>query len=308
MCRVRTGSLAMFALAAALAASASAWADLGASYRAGDVAGLRRAGAADHGGLAAALVSPDAATVLGAIVAAEAAPDPWELLVPLAAVAGGWDRRTAAPAARAAARIARAVDGDRAILDDVPDDRLEAAAIAWQALASRPDRWSDVRVHALEAATRLARARAATADPAPDDTAGLLAATLDPDPQLRRAALELMPVPPPASALQPLAARVASDDDPAVRLAAAQALCAGLPADADAVIAALGAPGLEALRTVLAGEAAARPESAAAVLDAARCLAADDDPQSRRTLARLRHAAPRTVRTAVGRLAAGANQ
>jgi hypothetical protein len=40
------------------------------------------------------------------------------------------------------------------------------------------------------------------------------------------------------------------------------------------------------------------------VLDAARCLAADDDPRSRRELARLRHAAAKPVRAAVGKLGA----
>jgi len=295
-----TRNIAIFAL---VAASATAHADLGAAWRAGDVAGLRRAGAADTGELAAALRGGDAAVVLGAVVAAEAAPDAWELLMPLAEVAGGWDRRTAAPAARAGARISRMLDGDAAILHDLPDDRLEAIGQAWEALARRADRWSDVRVHALEVATRVARARAATADDAIDDAAGLLAAINDADPQVRRAALELMAVPVPVALHAPLAARVAGDDDLRVRLAAAQALCAALPADAPAVLAALGAPGLDALRTTLAEPGvAAEPEAAAAVLDAARCLAADDDPRSRRELVRLRHAAPRPVRAAVGRL------
>ena len=90
---------------------------------------------------------------------------------------------------------------------------------------------------------------------------------------------------------------------PAVRLAAAQALCAALPADGPAVLAALGAPGLDAVRTaVVAAETEA--DRGAAVLDAARCLAADDDPRSRRALVRLRHAAPRPVRAAIGKVAA----
>lgn len=305
MCAVRARSFAIIAL---VAASATARADLGASYRTGDVTALRRAGATDTGALAGALRSPAAATVLGAIVAAEAAPAAWELLGPLAELAGGWDRRTAAPAARAAARIARGLDGDSAIAGDVPDDRLEELALAWQTLAGRGDRWSDVRVHALEVATRLARARLATAESPPDETAGLLGAALDPDPQLRRAALELMPVPAPAALHSTLAARVAGDAEPLVRLAAAQALCAALPEDEEAVMGALGAPGLDALRTLLAGPDAARPAAAAAVLDAARCLAADDDPRSRRALMRLRHAAARPVRTSLGKLAAEAGR
>lgn len=295
-----TRNLAIFAL---MAVSASAHADLGAAWRAGDVAALRRVGAAETGEVAAALRGGDPAAVLGATVAAEAAPDGWELLAPLAEVAGGWDRRLAAPAARAAARLSRRLDPDAAILLDVPDDRLEAIGQAWEGLARRADRWSDVRVHALEVSIRVMRARAATAEGPVDDASGLLAAAGDADPQVRRAALELMPVPVPAALHAPLAARVAADADPGVRLAAAQALCAALPADAPAVLAALGAPGLDALRaTLLAPGVAARADNAAAVLDAARCLVADDDPRSRRELARLRHAAPRPVRAALGKL------
>ena len=279
---------------------AVARADLGTAYQAGDIAGLRRAGAGRED-LAPALRSGDRATVLGAIVAAEAAPDAWVLLEPLADLAGGWDRSVAGPAARAAARISRAFDGDAAILSDVPDERLDAIGAGWRALAARVDRWSDVRVHALEVATRVSRARTATAEDVVVDTAPLVTAASDPDPQLRRAALELVPVPAPEVLRAMLVTRISADADPRVKLAAAQALCAAVPDDAEAVLAALGEPGLAALRAAVASP----PESAgAALLDAARCLAADGDPRSVRALVALRHAAPRPLRAAVARVAA----
>lgn len=310
MTRVRVPSVL-----ALLLVSAVARADLGTVYQAGDIAGLRRAGAGGED-LARALRAGDRATVQGAIVAAEAAPDAWGLLEPLAALAGGWDRAAAGPAARAAARIARSLDGDAAILGDAPDERLATIGAAWQALAERTDRWSDVRVHALEVATHVNRARAATAADVVDETAPLLAATSDADPQLRRAALELLPVPAPATLRAALVTRISTDADAGVKLAAAQALCAAVPEDAAAVLAALGEPGLEALRAAVV----APPDDAAlvslgppgsshddrggALLDAARCLAADRDPKSVRALVTLRHVAPRPLRAAVARVAA----
>ncbi|HUQ05869.1 MAG TPA: hypothetical protein VM261_25380 [Kofleriaceae bacterium] len=287
---------------AVLLVSTIARADLGVTYQAGDIAGLRRAGA-DGQELVGALRSTDRATVQGAIVAAEAAPDAWALLEPLAVLAGDWDRATAGPAARAAARISRALDGDAAILDDVSDERLAAIGDDWQALAERADRWSDVRVHALEVATRVNRARAATADDVVGDTSALVVASADADPQLRRAALELVPVPAPVEVRAALVTRISVDTDPGVKLAAAQALCAAVPEDAAAVLSALGEPGLEALRAAVATP----PDdgrSGGALLDAARCLAADRDPRSVRALVVLRQVAPRPVRAAVARVAA----
>ncbi|HVK75809.1 MAG TPA: hypothetical protein VM734_20905 [Kofleriaceae bacterium] len=279
--------------------ASAAW---GPTYRTGDLGELRRramnGGAAE---VARGLRSGDRAEVLGAIAGADAAPDAWELLEELAVVAGGWDRSTAAPAAHAAARIARGLDGDRAVLLDVPDDRLAAAAARWVELAGRADRWTDVRVHAVEVVAHLDQARAATADAAPDVAARLIAVLDDPDPELRRAALELLPLPVAPTARAALAARVAGDAAPAVRFAAAQALCAALPDDAEAVLAALGPDGLAGLRA-LAGAVPAT--SGAAAIAAARCLAADADPRSQRALAQLRHAAPAPVRAAVARAAA----
>jgi hypothetical protein len=78
-----------------------------------------------------------------------------------------------------------------------------------------------------------------------------------------------------------------------------------VPEDAAAVLAALGEPGLEALRaTVAAPPDDGSRHSGGALLDAARCLAADRDPRSVRALVVLRQVAPRPVRAAVARVAA----
>ena len=235
-----------------------------------------------------------------AIAAAPSAPDAYELLPDLARVAAGWDRARAAPAARAAARIADALDdaGER----DLPDDALAAAQRDWAALAARADRWTDVRVHALEVAAHVGRARHAGPG---YDVAAMLA---DPDPELRRAAAELVPAPVPDDLRAPLAAAVAGDADPVAALAAAQALCGDLASDPPApVLAALrsaaapGAPsGLVRLRVL----ASAPPDRAPApaLLDAARCLAADDDPASAQALRALAAKGPRQIRAAVGKL------
>jgi hypothetical protein len=284
-------------------ADASIGFDFAAGYVAGDLASLRRAGSAPSGdeSLRAALRSKDRAAVLGAVLAADAAPTPWDHLDALAALAGGWDRGAAVLAVRVAVSISRRLDGDAAVVLEVPDDQLERQAEAWRALARREDRWSDVRVRALEVAARLDRARLATADGRPALVAPLLELAGGTDPQIRRAALELLPVPVPSEAYPALVARLRDEDSATVRLAVAQALCAALPADAAAVSTALGPAGFDAVRAVLATPPA---DASAALVDAARCLALDPDPRSLRVLARLAHVAPRPVREAVARATA----
>ena len=78
----------------------------------------------------------------------------------------------------------------------------------------------------------------------------------------------------PAGARAALARAAAGDADPVVALAAAGALCGdAAAADPAPVLAALGAPGMARARA-LAG-APPRGGSPAALLDVARCLAAD---------------------------------
>jgi len=256
----------------------------------------RRLGA---GGLAPLLTTGDPTP---AILASTAAADGWELLPDLAKAAGSWDRQVAAPAAHAAVRIARRLDADVAVTAEIPDDALAAAAAAWRVLAQRSDRWADVRVHALEITARLAATRRGTADVDPGIGYDVAALIRDGDPEVRRAAAELLPQPLPADLRAILGEVVASDGDGAVAVAAAQALCADLGSggDAPAALAALGPPGLARLR--LLGNEPPADVPSPALVDAARCLRADDSGESRAALHALAARAPRDVRGRLARL------
>lgn len=227
-----------------------------------------------------------------ALTAAPGATDRAELLAPLAAIASGWDRTRAAPAAAAAAAIA----AELSVLPVDAADLVETGR-AWREIAMRADRWADVRVHALEVAAAIAHATSA------DDLGYDLAAALaDGDPEVRRAAAELVPQPTPADARAPLAAAVATDRDPAVALAAAQALCGdlGFGDPAAPILAALGDAGRARLRALAGAPPADAPGPA--LVDAARCLVADRDPASATAVRALINRGPRAVRSRIARL------
>jgi hypothetical protein len=244
-------------------------------------------------GLEPHLVAGPRRVRLAAVRAAPAAPDAWALLGPLAAVARDPDRSLAREAAASAATIAAAVDREAAATFDMPDDELGAALDDWRAIGADAARPVDVRVRALE----IGRAVAAALDDAVAyDTGARLA---DPDPEIRRAALELLPQRAPPLAL--IAERLTDDDDPVVAVVAAQALCSGLAFGDPAPprLTAAGDRGLARIRELVVG--ADLPP--AARLDAARCLAADASDASRRALRKLATTAPRSIRRAVRDLA-----
>lgn len=278
---------------------------------------------ADTGGaLARALVSPDrdAISTIGARTgaagltpvlaagtrrqrvaacrAAPSAPDAWALVEPLAKVAGGADRALAVEAARAASAIAAALDRDALLAADAPDDEVRAALGAWRAVGADAHRWPDVRVHALEIGRDLAVALGpdAQAD-APFDAAARVA---DAEPEVRRAALELLPARNPPLAL---AASALADPDPTVAVAAAQAMCAGLALgdDAKPVLAAAGAAGLERMRAMVVDAKLSAP----ARLDTARCLVADGAAKSITAARRFAATAPRSIRADAARAIRG---
>jgi hypothetical protein len=221
-----------------------------------------------------ALAAPDRTSQLAAIAAAPAVEDRAELLEALATVAAGPDRRTAIPAARAARTIARELTQTE-LPDDLTGDDLVRWRDQWGTIARAPDRWIDVRVLALDVAAALDRGTGIPLD----------ASLADPDPAFRRAALAVIPVPTPP-ALRPLLAKaIVSDTSPVVALAAAQALCADLVADPPGpILAALGAPGLTRLRTIITTPGV----SGGTLRDAARCLAADKSPASAAALRAVR--------------------
>jgi hypothetical protein len=239
---------------------------------AGDWDDLARAGQrAGSRGLALDLAAPDRLTVLAAALAAPAADDAVWLLRPLARAARSPDRPIAAAATASAARIARRITPEAALDRDLPLDWLRARLADYRTVALDGGRWADVRVLALETATALSRAlgeQAAPAD-APYDPAALLA---DPDPEVRRAALELLPAPLRPADLAIAAGAVTRDADPLVAAVAGQIVCEGLGAGDPPrpVLAALGAAGLQRLRSLAGGSDLPH----ATRLAIARCLAA----------------------------------
>jgi len=202
-----------------------------------------------------ALGSTDRATVLAGIAAAPLVVDHLELLPALARIATSGDRRIAIPAAAAARTIARDF---RELPDDLTTDDVVAWHDAFTAIAMAPARFVDVRTRALEVAALLAHAVDATAI-----GFDLGAALADRDPAFRITAAELVPIPAPKEALPPLLSAVAKDPEPAVALAAAQAMCNAPPALDDATKA--------RIRTLVADPAS----PLAAARDAARCLTGD---------------------------------
>ncbi|HKE17143.1 MAG TPA: hypothetical protein VKB80_19855 [Kofleriaceae bacterium] len=231
------------------------------------------------------MARPDRELVLAAIGAAPSVPDPIWLLAPLAEVARSPDRPLAAAAARAAARIAGDLDIDQLLEHDVPFDWVRARLAQYRAQAADAGRWPDVRVSSLEVAAHLRRAEGARAH-ASDSPFDLRAALSDPEPELRRAALELTVGPLEAPAIEAIAARASADEDPAVVAAAAQALCEGLDFGDEArpVLEALGKRGLARLRELVTDGDQPAPARAAA----ARCLAADGSAASREAIDELR--------------------
>lgn len=213
-----------------------------------------------------ALRAPDRAARLAGIAAAPDASGRAELLEALATAAAGPDRRTAIPAARAARTIAREL-AERELPDDIAPDDARAWRDAWAALAARADRWIELRVIALDTAAALDRA--ATPVGAAPTSIGLTldTALADRDAAFRRAAIANVPAPVPAAMRPALAGALAKDTDNAVALAAANALCFDLVADAPGpILDAIGPAGLTRLKSLVDG---AKP---ATVRDAKRCL------------------------------------
>jgi hypothetical protein len=207
-----------------------------------------------------ALRSKTRATVLAGIVAAPVTEDRAELLPVLAQIAGGGDRRTSIPAARAALTIAESL-AKKDLADDIAADDVQTWRAAFEALALTRGRVIEVRVAALETAAALEH----VVDPTQNgfDLARVMS---DRDPLLRVAGLELIPRPTPAS-LRVAIVPALADSDPAVVLAAAQTLCADFADDPDGIKTALGADGLAQIKAIVK----AHP-NAIESRDGSRCL------------------------------------
>ena len=227
------------------------------------------------------LASGDRRVVLASLVATRTAADGWQMLSALAGHARQPDRPIAELAAEIALALTRALARDALPGQDSATHDLSAHRAAWRAVLEQASLAIDIRVRAVEILTTLAHA---SGDPEPPFP--LAVALADEDPELRRAALELWP-PGHVAKLRAHAVRLLTEDaEPAVALAAAQALCSpGPDADMPAVLTAIGDPGLRRIAE-LTGDVTLPP---AALLDACRCLVADgSEPnlQATRTLAR----------------------
>jgi hypothetical protein len=250
--------------------------------------------------LSLALESTDRQVVMAATVAIRAAEDGWVLLARLAELASRPDRPVAAAAAESAAVIAARTDATLLDQHEITSVELGERIQAWSALAAAQHRWPDVRVHALEVSAHLARAGGGS-----EVGYDLDAMAVDPEPEVRRAAFELLPRPLSDTARAIVARAVADDAEPVVALAAAQALCSGLGLDdaepAEPALDALGDAGMKRLRALILNPRL----PPAARLDGARCVAADASPDSLTALRRLQKTGPASIRGPVGGLASG---
>jgi hypothetical protein len=164
-------------------AMAATAASMTAAFQRGDLDETARQGAlAGPVVVEKALASTDRATRLAAIVAAPTVEDRAELLLALARVAAGPDRRVAIPAARAARTIA--VDlAHHELADDLAPDDIRTWRAAFETIARTADHPIEVRVIALDTCNALAHVLD------PDDLGFDRAALLrDPDPAIVAAA------------------------------------------------------------------------------------------------------------------------
>lgn len=263
-----------------LVASAAAWSQPvatespGTALRRGDLDDVARL-AQLHGrdAVASALTSPQRTQAIAAMVAVEARREPWPL-PRLAVLAGGFDRRRASAATWAALGIVSTLDADAAAGADLDGDTLRSWRSGWLALAQRADLWIDVRVDGLEIAAQLARvAEAMEPVPPPAHVIAEMASLLsDPDPAMRRTAIELLEVPLPSWSRTELARHVSAETDPEVARSAAAALCSEVATGPAApILQLLGADGLARIRALAQRSAPA----VAADVELARCLHAD---------------------------------
>lgn len=256
------------------------------AYATGDRDALvRRALAVSTEQMRAALTSSDRMVALAAAFAAPHTRSAWLHLPQLAALARSPDRPLAVTAARSARLIASKSEHTDVLWRGIPLDRVRKSSSAFRSIAHDPGRWTDVRVAALETATHLHRqlGNRASPDDAPFDLAEMMKL---PDPELRRAAIELSATPLPADQRQLVAATVTADPDPLVAAVAAHVLCEDLVfgGDAAAILAALGKSGIDRLRALMGNRDIPLPSRRGA----GRCLAAEGSRASSAALGKLR--------------------
>lgn len=172
------------------------------------------------------------------------APPHYSNLEVLARATAAPDRQLAAPAALAASELAHAIDVFDVDQQEIPRSSLHALELEWLTLATQRERWVDLRIYALDVASRLHDLQRDHGAPTSD--AVWRTFLEDDDPQMRAAALVLVPD---AKNLQnAILPILTSDASEEVSLAAGQRLCgplrlelANLPTLSDVALAKLGA-------------------------------------------------------------------
>lgn len=197
------------------------------------------------------------------------------MLPHLSDVAGGYDRSLAVPASRAAREIAGSLDGPAIAEREIPRRDLAEAAVAWHRVARDRSLWADVRIAALEVSRDLTRLLTG------DGTKTSIELVADPDPEVRRAALELLDSPLPPARYARVVDRLLADSVDEVALAAAAALCSGVRFgdDLGPIREAAGSRGLERVAALAADRALSPPARFAA----AGCISG---AEQRRAIAR----------------------
>lgn len=211
----------------------------------------------------------------------------WVAMDELAAAAASPDRSLASLAALRASQVAHAVDAFDLEEQEIARATLRSYRTTWLAIASHANRWIDIRVYALDVATRLQVLLATFGETAP---APLWTPFLDAaDPEMRVAAITLVPE---SGELSKRLREILTGEQPdEVALSAAQRICGPLREDVSGTPT-LEAPALERLQAL--ARATSLPIIARTQL--APCLLVDGSVESRRTLAILLQKSPPALR------------
>ena len=224
---------------------------------------------------------------------AQSQEDNWSSLGHLANVAAAPDRSLAAPAALLASELAHNMDAFEIDEKEIPLGALKTFKTLWLDIAAENKRWVDIRVYALDVAVQLHRVITTQS--------GIQANTNwqpfleDTDPQMRAAALTLLPVAPELDSI--VLALLADARSEQVSLAAGQRLCGPLgskpvkrPSIPPEVV-----PRLQRVATN-------RHLPITARVDLAPCLFAEGSVPSRRALGVLLQESPPALRRALREL------
>ncbi len=148
----------------------------------------------------------------------------WSSLGPLAKVAAAPDRSLAAPAALLASELAHSMDAFEIDEKEIPLGALKTFKTLWLDIATENKRWVDIRVYALDVAMQLHRVIGTQSGTQPN--IHWRPFLEDTDPQMRAAALLLLPPAPELASI--VLALLADARSEQVSLAAGQRLCGPL--------------------------------------------------------------------------------